>query len=246
MISVRGVCFWIAIGLTVATATGCTTTKSVYPTFDPNQIGFTWDVTAGNVAGSLFPSDQAVLSNEDIDRILSANIVLPAKPRLAVMKVGGQQRYWSENSPILGRETTEAFLEALRQSPRVTYAAALPSILVPEKLGVPYLREAAARFQADTLLVYRVETGSFEKYRSIREDQVKAYCTIEAALLDVRSGTVPFTTVAFEQVHGARAEGDLNFDETVDRASHEAEASALGQIATAVRSYLDSLGSGPG
>lgn len=241
----RGICLVALIGLTTVVATGCMSKSAAYSSYNPNVIASTYGAGA-DTAGSLFPSDQAVLSNEDIDRILSANIVFPSTPRMAVMKVGGRERYWSENSPILGRETTETFLEALRQSPRVTYVAALPSILVPEKLGVPYLREAAARFQADTLLVYRVETGSFEKYRSIREDQVKAYCTVEAALLDVRSGTVPFTTVAFEQVQGARAEGDLNFDETVDRAYHEAEARALQQIATAVRSYLESLSAASG
>jgi len=237
------ICLFTLIGLTLVASTGCMSKSAAYSTYDPNVLSATYGAEE-DTAGSLFPSDQSVLSNDDIDRILSASIVFPAKPRMAVMKVGGRQRYWSENSPILGRETTETFLEALRQSPRVTYVAALPSILVPEKLGIPYLREAAARFQADTLLVYRVETGSFEKYRSIRDDQVKAYCTIEAALLDVRSGTVPFTTVAFEQVQGARAEGDLNFDETVDGAYHEAEARALQQIATAVRSYLESAASG--
>lgn len=240
MIKTGEICLFSLIGLAAVAVTGCSSKSAAYSSYNPNVLSSTYGAGA-DTAGSLFPSDQAVLSNEDIDRILSANIVFPATPRMAVMKVGArQQRYWSENSPILGRETTETFLEALRQSPRVTYAAALPSILVPEKLGVPYLREAAARFQADTLLVYRVETGSFEKYRSFREDQVKAYCTVEAALLDVRSGTVPFTTVAFEQVHGARAEGDLNFDETVDRAYHEAEARALQQVATAVRGYLES------
>ncbi len=245
MISVRGVCFCIAVGLAIATATGCMSTKPAYSTYDPYAVRPAYG-GAKESTGSLFPSDQAVLSNEDIERILSAGVVLPAQPRLAVMKVGTQQRYWSEDSPILDRDTTEAFLESLRQSPCIAYAAALPGILVPERLGVPYLREAAARFQADLLLVYRVETGSYEKYRSIREDQMKAYCTVEAAILDVRSGTVPFTTVAFEQVQAARTEDDLNFRETMDRAYHDAEGAALQQIAASARGFLESVESGNG
>lgn len=239
MIHKQSIRMFLGLALLAVPLFGCAAKyRSVTP-YQPYEVGYTWDES--DSTGSLFPSDQAVLSNDDIERILSASFALPDNPRLAVMKVGGHQRYWSEHSPILDQETTEAFLSALRQSPRVTYAAALPGILVPERLSVPYLREAAARFQADTLLVYRVETGSFEKYRSIHEDQVKAYCSIEAALLDVRSGTVPFTTVAYESVQGQRAEGDLNFDETIERAYKTAEATALQQIANNVISYLNGL-----
>ncbi|MCC6490077.1 MAG: hypothetical protein IT364_21505, partial [Candidatus Hydrogenedentes bacterium] len=68
------------------------------------------------------------------------------------------------------------------------------------------------------------------------------YCTVEAALLDVRSGTVPFTTVGFEEVRASKAKEDLSFDETVDKAYHEAEAKALQEVAASVTQYLGSLG----
>ena len=220
---------------------GCMTySKAVEPGAD--RVGYSWGSDADQDTGSLFSSDQAVLSNEDIARILSTPITLPAQARLAVMELGPGTRYWSESSPVLGQQTTESFLTALRQCPRIAAASALPGILVPERHTVPYLREAAARYQADLLLIYRQNTGSYEKYRATQSDQVKAYCTIEAALLDVRSGTVPFTTVGFEEVNASKGKEDLNFDETVDKAYHGAESKALQEVAASVTEFLNSLG----
>ncbi|MCC6487835.1 MAG: hypothetical protein IT364_10080, partial [Candidatus Hydrogenedentes bacterium] len=166
----------------VILSAGCMTySKAVEPGAD--RVGFSWGSDSNQETGSLFASDQAVLSNEDIARILSSPVTLPEKARLAVMQLGQNTRYWSESSPVLGQQTTASFLEALKQCPRIAAASALPSILVPERHTVPYLREAAARYQADLLLIYRQNTGSYEKYRAIESDQVKAYCTVEAALL---------------------------------------------------------------
>ncbi|MCC6698092.1 MAG: hypothetical protein IT365_20895 [Candidatus Hydrogenedentes bacterium] len=231
---------WICM-LTIVLILGadCKSKKSM-PSI--NGVGYSWGSDANQDTGSLFSSDQAVLSNEDIARILSTPVTLPETARMAVMQLGQNTRYWSESSPVLGQQTTESFLAALRQCPRIAAATALPGILIPERHTVPYLREAAARYQADLLLIYRQNTGSYEKYRATQSDQVKAYCTVEAALLDVRSGTVPFTTVGFEEVRASKAKEDLSFDETVDKAYHEAESKALQEVAASVTQFLGSLG----
>ena len=70
--------------------------------------------------------------------------------------------------------------------------------LIPEQKTVPHLREAAARYQADLLLVYRHSCYSFERYRFSGVDQSQGSCTVEAILLDVRTGLVPMTCVVSE------------------------------------------------
>ena len=70
---------------------------------------------------------------------------------------------------------------------------------------------------------------------------MKAYCTVEAVLLDVRTGIVPYTTVAFKEVSGQRAPGDLSFDETTDKAYRDAEAQALLQVAEGLKAFLQSV-----
>ena len=102
------------------------------------------------------------------------------------------------------------------------------------------LREAAARYQSNVLLAYRVTGDDYTKYRMTRPDQVKAYCSVEAFLLDVRSGIVPLMASGFKEISAQKEKQDLSFDETTDKAFRNAEADALVQVAEQVRSFLDS------
>ena len=99
--------------------------------------------------------------------------------------------------------------------------------------------KAAARFQSDLLLVYRVKKGSYEKYRYVKPDQAKAFCDVEALLLDVRTGVVPFTTRASEEFQVQKTADDFSFVETVNKAEGEALGKALVSVAIALSTFLD-------
>ena len=102
-----------------------------------------------NIDESLFKQDQAVLSNEDIERILSAKITLPAKSRIAILRFG--QRYQgiplSEEFAEYNRKIQQDFMAKLSSCERLRDVSLLPSLLTPKEMSVPFLREAAARFQ---------------------------------------------------------------------------------------------------
>ena len=59
-----------------------------------------------------------------------------------------------------------------------------------------FLREAAARYQADLLLLFRSSCRTFERYRLFEQDQARAFCAVESVMLDVRTGLVPFVATA--------------------------------------------------
>src|SRR3989454_6093068 len=148
---------------------------------------------------SLFKGDQEVLSNEDIQRILTARITLDDRHRLAVL--GLAPRYtWSQALADLEIQNSERFLKDLRSSPQLTEVRMMPTLLIPEKRTVPYLREAAARFQADLLLVYATRVQTFRQDRLIGKDEVRARCLGESVLLDVRTGIVVHTANATESI----------------------------------------------
>src|SRR5215471_4692249 len=52
------------------------------------------------IASSLFPSDQAILSDEAVQRILSSKLELPTKAKVALMKFpeaeGSRRYYWRD------------------------------------------------------------------------------------------------------------------------------------------------------
>ena len=126
----------------------------------------------------------------------------------------------------------------LMSSPSVYDASYLPSILIPDKKTVPYLREAAARYQADLLMVYRSYCRSFERYRLFSADQSRAYCGVEAVLIDTRTGLVPFTSSTSSTFDLTEDASDISFRETILKAQQEAITRALADVSKEVAAFL--------
>jgi hypothetical protein len=185
---------------------------------------------------SLFRSDQAILSNEEIETILSSRIQLPKNAHLTILRLGEADELLSwaflanADSPFV----------SLAGNPRLTRVSWLPSLLIPEKLTVPLLREAAARFQADLLLVYRTPCQRFQNYRLFGDDTARTYCVAEALLLDVRTGVIPFSTASAKQVNVRETKDDVSFYETLKKAESTATAEAIAELTQQVSQFLAS------
>lgn len=190
---------------------------------------------------SLFRGDAAVLSDQDIARILSTHLTFAARRRIAVLRLGRPQ-YWSEEHATSETGNMTLLLERLRTAHGVSEARELPLLLVPEKKTIPFLREAAARFQADLLLAYDTRVQTFSKYRLLGKDEAKALCTIEAVLLDVRTGIIPFSARATQEISVEKHPEEINFPEAVARATAEAEGKALQKASDDLLRFLDAHG----
>lgn len=215
---------------------GCAV-KAPLSTSPAESVLDSYDKDGDGNSQSLFRGDSAILSDAEITRILSFQLDLSGRHRLAVLKLG-RTRYWSEDHAKIDQENLAAFLDRLRSAPGVAGVSQLPSLLVPEKKTVPHLREGAARYQADLLVVYETGVQTFTKYRNLGKDEVRALCTVEALLLDVRTGIVPFTTRKAEEVVAARAPDDFSFSETTARAVAAAEGRALRGVADETLAFL--------
>jgi hypothetical protein len=186
---------------------------------------------------SLFKGDQAVLSNQDIDRILTARVTLADRHRLAVLRLNSRS-IWYQEVANLETQNSERFLKVLASTPQFTQVRFLPRLLIPERRTIPYLREAAARFQADLLLIYGSRVQIFQRDRLIGSDEVHAEAVVESVLLDVRTGIVVHTAQTSETISAKKAQGDLNFSQTVSKAETEAAGRALMKLADAVLSFV--------
>ncbi len=221
----------------IAVLAGCTAPMSTQSRPDAY-----YDASVSNRAGdSLFSGDAATLSDEAIRSILAYQYEAPALSRIALMPFGREiWSGWSEELALASEQMQAEVLNKLQASPKVYDASYLPSILVPQIRNVPHLREAAARYQADLLLVYRSYCQSFEKYRLFGADESRAYCGVEAVLLDTRTGLVPFTTVASRSYDVIKNSADANFQETMLRAQLEATTAAMGDVSSEVVQFLAS------
>jgi hypothetical protein len=183
---------------------------------------------------SLFRSDLEVLSTEEIDKILSFRVQLPSDAHLAVLRLGSSEDLLSW-AFLTGANHPFA---VLAETPKLARVSWLPSLLIPEKLTVPLLREAAARFQADLLLIYRTPCQRFQDYRLFGSDTARTYCVAEGVLLDVRTGIVPFSSAVPREVQAKETGADVSFHETMKKAEAAAISEALVDLAKQLSTFL--------
>jgi hypothetical protein len=138
----------------------------------------------------------------------------------------------------VNEEIDSNFLGTLRGSGRLRDVAYLPSVVTPNLMTLPYLRQSAARCQADLVLVYRTSTRTYTKQKWFAADRTKAYCTVEAVVLDTRTGLIPFSTVANEYFSATKSKGELDFAETVAKAEQKAIGQAWQRVARETVAYL--------
>ena len=192
---------------------------------------------------SLFGTDDAVLRGANIEQILTSKVVIPPKARLAIMQFGQRRArpWWLEDFARLDEDLESGILAKLKDSKRLVDVSLLPSMMVPENQSIPYLREAAARCQADLLLVYRSGNRNFDKPRFLGPDQVKAKCLVEAILLDTRTGIVPFSSLSTQEYVARKSKEDYGFSETTARAELKAVSMGLEKIDEDLSRFLDAM-----
>lgn len=204
----------------------------------PDNFAFAQTPDSQTIA-SLFSGDAEVLSDQAIAEILEYEYQPPSLSRVAIMPFGQEVwSTWSGEFLLLTDQLKRNLIDLLRESPRVYDVSFLPTILIPEQRTVPRLREAAARYQADLLLVYRNSCYSFQRYRFFGTDRSEGSCTVEAVLLDVRTGLVPMTSVASENFSAEENPEDLNFSETILFSQLEATGVALAAVSEAIAEFL--------
>jgi hypothetical protein len=229
--------------LTLAALAGCDTATGgasgiVAPTESLVEKGF---APSPDLRESLFREDNAVIGNVELERILSAKLTLPDNAKLAAVRFGPLPYWWgwSEDFVRLSQDMDAQFLGTLKGASHVREVAYLPSLVTPQQMTLPYLRQAAARFQADMLLIYRTSSRTYDRQHVFAPDETKAYCTVEAVLLDTRTGIVPFSTVVTENFFAKQSGKDMDFSETVAKAQQQAIAKAWQTTAKQTVDFLN-------
>lgn len=192
------------------------------------------------ITGSHFSPDKALLSDEAVAKILEGKVVLPESAHVAVLPLTA--RYGKTGRAILddvNQDAVDSLLSSLEACERVEYVSLLPALLAPPNSTVSEIRAAAARFQAHLLLVYRVTIESVNRWSTFRAERTKTNAIVEAMLLDVRTGIVPFAATGTSMVEAVENKDDLTFSETLTKARRKAAGEALMQVARDTAIFLD-------
>lgn len=181
------------------------------------------------------------ISDSLIHELLSHRLSLPQHVTVAVLHLRGQRalRYWpNPQAADISQAMADSATQAFSQSPRVGRASILPQLVAGEQRSVGGLREAAARFQADLLLIYRPSCRLYERAPFVGAVQFRATCTLEAVVLDTRSGLMPFSSVVTRERVTQRVRGEFQDEETTRRAQVEATALALREVGERFSAFL--------
>lgn len=197
---------------------------------------------------SLFRLDAAELTDEEIIRILETRVELPPQIRIALL-------YWEHRSyaSVLGWRSEERnelrlairSFDKLRSNDRVYDVSYLPDFLLPDEKSIALVRSAAARYQADWILVFRTETQSYKRNQLFRRDKARSYCVAECAVIDTRTGIIPFTSLATHDFTVEKAEEEWSLTETVKRAELAAIEATMTENVENLLRFLDTLSARP-
>ncbi len=199
-----------------------------------------------DLSRSLIPSDAAVLSDQDIGRILTARVEVPDRMRVAVLYLShDRDREWWQQVDLGGDSFRSALNPVLRllENERVTDVSFLPSFLLPAQKSIPLIREAAARYQADWVLIVKTEAREYRKDRVLGKDEARACCEAECAILDVRTGTIPYTSVSQGEATAVKIDGEYSLSETSLRAEGMAVERAMTENVAGLLDFLGAIGS---
>ena len=236
--------------LAFATAVGCSSTPAAQSPAPAGsamaaQVLFRGPANAPPLAEELGLATGS-LDDTAMARLLHTRLALPARVVVAVLHlpaVSADYGWW--RYPALTAELTAALADsvsaAIARAPRAARAAALPSFIIGSQRSFTALQEAAARFQADVLLVYRPTCRVHEDAPVFGRITYQSSCTLEAVLLDTRTGVLPMATVATRDEVTRRQRRDRDSDATVMRAQFTATLAALGAVATRISAFLDSV-----
>ncbi len=203
------------------------------------------------IVSSLFPSDQAVLGEDAVNRILSSKLELPRRAKVALLKFQDAESwgsryygpgYWRDEEYLKVQQgQVDTLSRTLTASDQIGEVLPLPSLMTPRQPSIPLLREAAVRLQADLLFIFRVSSDTYSRYRLFEKDKVKSYSTCEVVVLDVRTGLVPFTRVLSRERMERKQSTDLDLAETMRRSEQASAMDALQSAAQGFVSFIQTI-----
>jgi hypothetical protein len=202
--------------------------------------------TGNPITESLFNDKDRTLSEENIKILLDGELILPDTLRLAVFKVGMNNRFYSNmlygqvNEMIVrGQQNVfDSLTTRLKQHNRIQQVHAIPTMMLSTYPNITQLREASVRLQSDILLVYSTTSDIYYHQKVLKKDEIKAFATTEVFLLDVRTSLIPFSTVVTKDFLTKEIKGELKA-ETRKRAEQEATLLTLMDISEQIKAFLN-------
>jgi hypothetical protein len=204
---------------------------------DERMTSYSPDASAGQpreLEGSIFPDDQHQVSNEQVAQVLDGKIPLHDHGGLAVLSLGR----WAWSDAGFTETARKTVADALAANRYVGDVATVPRLLMPDRVTIPVLREMAARMQCENILVYTVTDDSRYDYHPFAPDQIRVELTIEAVVLNVRTGCLPIAVALDREASFKMNPNDPSAYEFTRRAQRDVVLGGLKEVSARIDKIL--------
>ena len=198
------------------------------------------------ITQSLYKKGESTYSEAQIKTLLSQKVVLPQNLKIAVVKLGHESSITTlmhsninrQQGVIIKDTLVESFEKIKGKDKKIKEISMVPSMLMPESPTLDNLRDVAAIMQADLVLILQTKSRTDSKFHMHKKNEVKAVATVEAFVVDIKTGVIPFTSIATNSAH-IRDMKDFSNEELYVRGTIEAENKALNEIVENVGNYFN-------
>jgi hypothetical protein len=235
----------LLVALCLVLATGCTTvsTQNRPPDYY-NQSSASSSSLSSDSLSSIFNTNESALSSDELDQIISSRIELPDMNRIAIIPITSDtwNRKFKPDFSFLDSDIEKGFVSILRSSDKVYDASFLPRLIAPAGGDISELRKAAARYQADLILLYHPDFELFSNLGLFVQKKEKVHLVLEAVMLDTRTGMVLFTSISLKESEVVRdKDEDVSRSEAAYKSKKDVVASALEEVAAELVEFMDNM-----
>ncbi|MCB9085156.1 MAG: hypothetical protein H6624_12460 [Bdellovibrionaceae bacterium] len=193
-----------------------------------------------------FKSGEENLSQDQINNLLSKKVSFDRPLKVAVVKLNHlvSQSYSFRNphtgsmTPVATKKNSQIFKLMLEKSSRIKDISVVPQFMMPRSPELRSLRDVAAIMQADLLMIIYTKTDSDYDFSLIGKNEAKAVATLESIVVDVKTGVIPFTSIATGVAHLKKESEDFSNEEFRVRTVLAAEDHALNQLSEDMAAYF--------
>lgn len=203
---------------------------------------------SGTIDKSLFNDKDRTISEENIQKLLDGNILIGDSLKIALFNYSFYSKgsyYFKRYSPWNDEEflkTQQEYINTLtseiNSTETVDKVILMPSMMANEASTITNLRETAVRLQADFLLVYSIKSDIYYKYKMLKADETKAFATIEAFLMDSRTGVIPFTTIITKESYRKKTSNEITTEELRKKVEKEVVIMALKEVGQEIKAFF--------
>lgn len=182
-------------------------------------------------------SSNETFTETNIQKILNSRIAIPKKISLSIVRIPELSE--KLGFQIINEKLEKEFYTESVWGERVYKLISMPMTMISQPANLTSIRNASVLLRSDMALIINPISYGDWTYDWFTKKS-KSTTTIEVLLIDIRTGTVPFTTIITESAYVADNDEFSNY-ELVQKTKNQSEEKALLQIPKLIQAALKTL-----